>query len=204
MSIPGRLVTFFPAVHVGLCLTGLGFWISSRNAWWLCWIVGFLYLLPPLVGRVHQWLCPVKEGLHRLDSPGYSPWWGTLQFQALFNAAPFLEGFLRIIPGCYSAWLRLWGSRIGRRVLWTPRVEVSDRALLNVGDDVVFGHRVALYCHVVDRRRGKVVLYLKRIGIGSRALIGAGSRIGPGAVIDEDACLPMLTDVHIGKRIEAP
>lgn len=202
MSIAGRLFAFFPLLHLVLCLAGIVFCVSSRNALWLCWIIAFLYLFPPLAGRLHQLVYPLKEGRHRLDEPGYSPWWGTLQLQGLFNAVPSLEGVLRLIPGCYSAWLRLWGSRVGRGVVWTPRVEISDRGLLEIGDGVVFGHRVALYAHVVDRRRRGMILYIRRIRIGSGAFLGAGSRIGPGAVVAENIRLPILTDVGIGETID--
>jgi acetyltransferase-like isoleucine patch superfamily enzyme len=82
-------------------------------------------------------------------------------------------------------------------------VEIADRAFLDVGDFVVFGHRVALYPHVVDRRKnGDIILYLKRIHIGDRAFIGAGSRLGPGATIPDDSRLPAQTDVFINERFE--
>ena len=60
------------------------------------------------------------------------------QLQVLYSAFPAL----RLVPGLYSAWLRLWGSRVGRAVYWTPQVKITDRGLLKVGDGVVFGHRV--------------------------------------------------------------
>src|SRR6266851_3058498 len=64
-------------------------------------------------------------------------------------ALPLLELFLQLTPGAFSLWLRLWGSRIGRRVHWTPRVEIADRSMLAVGDDVVFGHKVECYAHAI-------------------------------------------------------
>jgi hypothetical protein len=201
MSFRGRCATLFPAVHLGLCGAGLAAWIHSRNLVWSLWILGFLYLFPPIVFRLQQLLWPLREGFQRLDTPEYSSWWGSLQIQAVYNAAPALESLLRILPGCYSAWLRLWGSRIGKNVVWSPRVEISDRSLLEIGDRALFGHRVALYPHVVRYRRGGLWLYAKRIRVGAGAFLGAGSRIGPGAVIDPGVRLPILTDVSVGKHV---
>ncbi|HUF63536.1 MAG TPA: hypothetical protein VMN36_15780 [Verrucomicrobiales bacterium] len=206
MSFRGRCATLFPLLHLSLCGSGLAAWIHTGCALWCLWILGFLYLFPPIAFQIHQRLWPLQEGWRRLDTPNYSPWWGSLQMQAVFNAAPVLEALLRIVPGCYSLWLRLWGSRIGRAVVWSPRVEISDRALVDIGDRVVFGHRVALYGHVVDRRNGTFFLYAKRIRIGAGAFLGAGSRIGPGAIIGPGVRLPVLTDVRVGehKRPDPP
>jgi hypothetical protein len=175
-----------------------------------------LYLLPPLAYRLHQVAFPVREGVSRLLGPRYVPWWGSHQLQVVFLAAPWLEGLLRVC-GLYSAWLRLWGARVGRRVYWTPRVEVGDRALLEIGDDVVFGHRVAMFAHViapVRRRPGTpsgpapgggedLTLYVRRIRIGARVFVGAGTGMGPGVRIDEGAYVPLESELFPNSRIGA-
>lgn len=201
MTLGGRLATLFPAAHLGLSALGPILAIREGRPSWLLLGLLVLYLFPPLCHRLHNVLWPLREGHANLSQPRYSPWWTSLEMQAAFNAMPWLEGVLRLAPGMYSCWLRLWGSRIGRGVVWTPRVEIADRTLLDVGDHVVFGHRVALYPHVVDRRQdGDIFLYVKRIRIGDRAFIGAGSRLGPGASVAADARLPALTDVFINQR----
>jgi hypothetical protein len=151
--------------------------------------------------RLHEALWPLAEGPSRIDVPAYSPWWGAHQLQVMYGAFPALEAALRLVPGLYSAWLRLWGSRIGRGVHWTPLVEITDRSLLEAGDGVVFGHRVACYAHLIKRREAGLILYVRRIRIGSGVLLGAGSRLGPGARIDAGTVLPLLTDVGVGRRI---
>jgi len=82
-------------------------------------------------------------------------------------------------------------------------VEITDRALLQVGNGVVFGHRVGCYPHFVARRRGGLYLYVKPIRIGAGALLGAGSRLGPGAQIETGVELRVLTDVGMDQRIPA-
>lgn len=173
-----------------LCGRQAGFRQRRHGCFYALWI-------RPLAYRLHQRLWPLHQGLSRLDRPVYSPWWGAHQIQLFYDAFPALEALLRLIPGAYSAWLRAWGSRIGRRVHWTPRVDITDRGLLEVGDDVIFGHLVGCYAHVVDRRGGRLMLYSKPIRIGAGAFIGAGSRLGPGARIEPGSYLPALTDVGI-------
>ena len=204
MTLRGRLIALFPLLILGTCVVVLSLAITLQRAVWLLQLPVIVYLIPPLCFRLHQRLAPLREGLHTLDAPGYSPWWGSLQLQNIYNALPSLEAILRIIPGCYSAWLRLWGSKIGSDVVWSPRVEISDRSLLEIGDRVIFGHKVALYPHVVDQRPKRGVrLFLKTIRIGDDVFLGAGSRLGPGADIADSTRLPILTDVYVNEKRES-
>ncbi|MGB5473124.1 MAG: acyl transferase [Gammaproteobacteria bacterium] len=202
MTMRARLFALIPATWLSLVLLAFAFWIhapgSALRA--LLWLV-IVYLLPVACFRLHQLAWPMVEGKTRLDAPGYVPWWGAHQLQLMYTAFPALEAALRLFPGVYSAWLRLWGSHIGRGVYWTPCVEISDRSLLEVGDGVIFGHRSACYAHVVQRRGEGLVLYLRRIRIGQGVQLGAGSRLGPGASIAAGVVLPALTDVGVGRRV---
>jgi len=204
MTLRARLFALFPAAWLLLVLLAFASWLSAPASVPRA-LLGLVtvYLLPVACFRLHQLAWPLVEGRTQLDAPGYIPWWGAHQFQLMYTAFPALEAALRLIPGMYSAWLRLWGSRIGRGVHWTPRVEISDRSLLEVGDGVIFGHRSACYAHLVQRRRGGLVLYLRRIRIGQGVQLGAGSRLGPGASIAAGVVLPALTDVGVGRRVHA-
>ncbi|MCQ4167659.1 acyltransferase [Tahibacter harae] len=201
MTWRARLFGLFPALWLALLL-GCGFWLlrtaSTAAALALLFVA---YLLPVLCFRLHEAVWPLREGRSRIDAPGYSPWWGGHQFQLMYNAFPALEAALRLLPGAYSAWLRLWGSRIGRRVYWTPRVEIADRSLLDVGDGAVFGHLTACYAHLIKPHRGGLVLYVRRIHIGHGAFLSAGSRLGPGVRIADGTVLPLLSDVGVGRRV---
>ena len=203
MTLRARLFALFPSLWmaaVAACVVMLilapGF--ASGAA-----LLVTLYLVPVACFRLHDALWPLREGRSRLDTPGYSPWWGGHQFQVMYSAFPALEAALRLVPGLYSAWLRLWGSRVGRRVYWTPRVDVSDRGLLDVGDDVVFGHFVGCYAHIIMRRADGLVLYVRHIRIGRGVMLGAGSRLGPGARIDDGVAIDIKTDVGPGRRVRA-
>jgi hypothetical protein len=195
MSILGRLLTFFPALQLALCVACLA--LGSPLA--LLGIPLAIYALPVVVFRLVDAVRPLREGRR------YSPWWGSHNLQRLFIAVPQLESLLQLIPGAFSVWLRLWGSRIGRRVYWTPRVEIADRSLLEVGDDVVVGHKFECYAHAIKpSRNGRLILYVKKVRIGRNAFLGAGVRMGPGARVEEGAFVPTLTDVYIHGVAPAP
>lgn len=203
MSPAGRLLTFFPALVIACAAACVVAAIVTRSPLWLLALLFSIYGLPLLVFRAINLIRPLREGRSYLDGPRYSPWWGSHNIQRLYIAFPPLESLLQLIPGAFSLWLRLWGSRVGKRVYWTPRVEIADRSLLDIGDDVVFAHKVECYAHAIKPRRGRLILYVRRIRIGSRVFVGAGTRIGPGARVGSDTFVPILTDVYIDRVMES-
>ncbi|MBL8551694.1 MAG: hypothetical protein JNJ73_17030 [Hyphomonadaceae bacterium] len=204
MTLGGRLVAWFPTAMIVLNFIVLGYFVTSPSIWTALLLVATLYLPPPIAFRIHDRFHPLKEGLTRLDAPDYSPWWAAHQFQLFYEAAPPLEYALRLVPGLYSMWLRLWGARVGYGVYWTPRVEIVDRPLMLIGNRVIFGHKVECYAHVTRRRAGQMHLLVKKVRIGNDCFIGAGSRLGPGATLSDGTILPALSDVHINETVQAP
>jgi hypothetical protein len=192
MSLKSRVLIFFPAfvLLVSAVLVVGGLW--QRNFALLISAPLFVYGFPLLCFRLHRaWYGPHRTW-HRFATSVYCPWWGGHQMQLIFISFPFLETILRLIPGAYSSWLRLWGSKIGRGVYWTPQVEILDRDLLQVGDHVIFGHLVKVAAHVVTPRKDAMVLFIKTVSIGSESFVGAGSILGPGTQI------PAATHVRAG------
>jgi len=132
----------------------------------------------------------------------YLPWWGTHQLQRIYLAFPALEALLRLVPGLYSAWLRLWGSRVGRNVYWTPGVKLTDRSMFRIGDNVVFGQECAMSPHVITWRDGALRLLIKPITIGDGAVVGAQSGMGPGARIAPGATVRARQEVQIDEVVD--
>jgi Hexapeptide repeat of succinyl-transferase len=191
MTLPGRLTALFPFLHVMTCLTCLGLFVSRPSLALCSLFFCVVYLLPPALFRLYVFAYPIKNGKTILSSPVRSGWWFAHQLQLVYGAFPALEAFLRLIPGAYSAWLRLWGSTIGRNVYWTPRVEIIDRHLMQIGDNVVFGHRAVCAAHIIFRKKtGDVVLIARPIIIGKNTVIGAGAHIGPGVRIATNTTVP--------------
>lgn len=191
MSVLGTLVSLFPALVVGLALAAALWLLAAPGVLPVLALVFVLYGLPPLAFRLHERHFPLREGGSRLVGKAYSPWYGGHQLQLVYLSFPGLERLLRLVPGLFSAWLRLWGAKVGRGVYWTPHFEISDRSLVEIGNSVIFGHRAGVYPHVIKPRRDNLLLLVKRVRIDDGAFVGAGSVLGPGV------------HVHAGAIVEA-
>ena len=178
-----------PLLHFLLCLAPLVLWLTGTFAAHGLWLVPIaLYLLPPLVVRATLLLARPREGRIAVTAPGFLVWWFTAQWQVLFVRLPATEELLRLIPGAYSMWLRLWGARIGSLVYWAPGVAILDRPFLHIGRRVVFGMGVRVNPHVIaPLPEGDVGLHLATIEIGDGALIGGYSLLLPGSSVPAGA-----------------
>jgi hypothetical protein len=155
------------------------------------------YVLPLVCYRFISLFAPLRMGVfRRVGQTGYSPWLGAHKLQLIYLSFPVLERILRLVPGLYSAWLRLWGSEIGKGVYWTPRVEVLDRTHLKIGDHVFFGDEVRLIPHAARPRGTDFSVYVAPIEIQSYSFIGAYCRIAPGVVIAQGSIVPVATDLY--------
>ena len=150
-----------------------------------------LYLAPPLVSR----LAPLREGTFSASDGEFLRWWFVNQLQVLFNRLP-LEEIVRIVPGLYSVWLRLWGAKIGTLVYWSPRVLLLDRGLLDIGDRVVLGAGVRLSGHALTRtEKGDLQLIVGTVTIGDEAVVGGWAVIAPGASVAAGESVPATVGI---------
>jgi hypothetical protein len=180
------MCNYIQLVHIAatLCLLFLP-WIGS--AFWRAGTAAVIfYLLPPLLARLTLRLLPIRSTCIALPSREYFTWWFLLNLQMVFCRFPFFEELLRVLPGVYSAWLRLWGARIGKYTYWAAGVRILDRSFLDIGHGVIFGAGVRLAPHIIaENKQGRPELLLADIVIGDRAVIGgyallaAGTRIAP-------------------------
>lgn len=172
-------IPFFHVAATTTCLVWAG--TGLHGAWPAVGAVLVLYGLPPAVVRFLLNPRQVSAGTYPLDSRLFRVWWFTAQWQVVFNRLPFLEEILRLIPGLYSAWLRLWGSEVGRFVYWSPGTVLLDRSLLAIGDRVVFGVGSRLHPHLIDRDdTGQARFYLGVVRVGDDAMVGGMSVLTPG------------------------
>jgi hypothetical protein len=201
MTLLSKIMTIFPLLHAVVILAALTCFAKTPSLSSVFLIFFSVYLLPLISFRVMGLIFPIKEGRSDLAKDNYSPWWGGHQIQLLFYVVPQFEAFLRVIPGAFSLWLRLWGSKVGKNVYWTPSVEIDDRSMVEIGNYVIFGHKVELVSHVVGGKKGVFSLYSKNIVIGEGSFVGAGSRLGPGAELEAGCFLPVLSDIYIDEYI---
>lgn len=207
MTILSRVLALFPAsvvVLAVLVVLGICFATSAlERVLGLLFLPFVFYIYPVLAYRLLTYFKPLKMPLREeLTGERYSHWWGSHQIQSIYLVFPALERFLRVVPGAYSAWLRLWGAQIGKQVYWTPNIEVHDRELLYLGDGVILGHEVKLVSHVVIPHRQHLRLYANTITLGAGCFVGAGSVLGPGVKLAERVVLPVRTEGHINQVFE--
>ena len=98
--------------------------LGGRAAVGLAWV----YVLPPLVGRLILAVQGRPIGQVRPGTRVYDTWWLLTQVQMLFNRIAVLEEALRLIQGAYSLWLNAWGSRVSLLAYWSPGTFVTDPA----------------------------------------------------------------------------
>ncbi len=202
MSLLSTILLFFPSLVLFLTGGALVYFAHYPGILSVLMVLGCLYGLPMLVYRLHEWFYPVREGISYLRGQDYSPWWGSHQIQVIYIAIPALEAILRLIPGAFSGWLRLWGSQVGRNVYWTPGLEIADRGLLEIGDRVIMGHRVGIYPHIIKPRKQDLMLYVKKVKIGSDVFLGAGTHLGPGVVIADGTYLPVASHLYPNQKVQ--
>lgn len=202
------LLNCVPAVHflsiLAVLLVPLIDWPQR-----ICVAFALLYLAPPFGARLVLRLMPISESPIAIGSKAFFGWWTSFQLQVVFCRLQFLEELLRLIPGLYSLWLRLWGSRIGRLTYWSAGTTITDRSFLCIGDDVVFGAGVRLNAHVLAKGKdGKMELLLAPLKIGDRVLIGGYSLLTSGVEIASDQStraellLPPFSIWKDGKRFK--
>lgn len=181
---PGRLLLVglnaLPLLHV------TAIFIAILHREYLA-AIGILYFVPPMIARIILASGAFKETRIALGSTAFFRWWTLFQLQVIFCRFPVLEELLRLLPGLYSFWLRLWGARIGRLTYWAPGTFISDRSFLVLGSDVVLGAGVRLIPHLIQRgESGKLELCLAKIEIGDRVVIGGFSILSAGTIVYAD------------------
>lgn len=177
-----------------IVLPATGRW--PRWTWTLA--PAWLLIVPPLVVRTVLAIRPLPQTDLPIGSAPFLVWWFTSQWQVIFNRLPWIEEIIRLVPGLYSFWLRLWGAKIGKFVYWTPGLQILDRPLLDIGDRVVFGASVKISPHIImPNKERQTVLRVATVSIGSDVLVGAYSLLLAGSWIAAGEISP-------GKRILAP
>ncbi|MFN6480581.1 acyl transferase [Nostoc sp. DedQUE07] len=202
MTVLSKILLFFPGFILLLTGAAIVYLAYSPNIFSILGVFLSIYGLPVLVYRLHEWVYPVREGISYLQDKEYNSWWGSHQIQVIFIAIPALEAVLRLIPGVFSCWLRLWGAKVGRDVYWTPGLEIADRSLLEIGDRVVIGHRIGIYSHVIKPRKQNLMLYVKKVKIGSNVFVGAGSNLAAGVVIAEGSYVPAVSNLYPNQKVQ--
>jgi acetyltransferase-like isoleucine patch superfamily enzyme len=182
------LINYWPLLHlISIVIVATLPWAFWR--WRILAGLALLYLFPPMVARLLRFASPIQEGRIFVGSRTYFIWWMMFNLQVVFSRLPMLEEILRLVPGLYSFWLRLWGAQIGKLTYWSAGLRILDRSFLRIGDDVVFGAAVRLNPHVLAKsNQGQLELILATVIVGDRAIVGGYSLLTAGTEIAMDEC----------------
>lgn len=142
-----------------------------------------LYLVPLITWKIFNFFYPLKEGNSYIAGSTFSPWLSSYRIQEIYLKFPYLEKFLLLVPFLFNAWLRAWGSKVGKRVIFTPNITITDRAGLEIGDNVYFGDQCYLSSHFVLEKNKKFLLLYKKIHIEDDVFVGSFTKFSPGAVV---------------------
>ncbi|MBF0595518.1 MAG: hypothetical protein HQL22_11215 [Candidatus Omnitrophica bacterium] len=205
---PKRLLTvvlnYIPLLHVIACVLFLIVLMKIGLAVAITGTLFILYIFPPLMARVLLLVHPLGLQHMPIGSPDYFIWWAVFCLQVVFLRFPFLEEVLRMIPGLYSAWLRLWGAQIGQFTYWAPGTIILDRPFIHIGDFVVFGGGVRLNPHVIDGNE----LILAPVVIEDSVTVGGYSLLTSGTVLRKNQAIkaflisPPFSVWQDNKRVE--
>ncbi len=197
---------FFPLLIFSLLIFFFAKFVLTKNLWFLAAFIFSPYLLPLITQRIVLGLYPIEEGgsYIGLEEKKFQPWLFSLRIQQIYLVFPQLERLLFFLPGMYSAWLRAWGSKVGKHVFWTPGTVINDRSLMDVGDFVIFGHNTYMSSHFLRVKNGKFFVYVKTIKIGSGSFIGAFTKMGPGTTIAPGSQVQALSQFSVNQKHPAP
>ena len=200
-----RLQHFFPLIFFSLMICFFILFIKTKC---LIYFIAFFltpYLLPLIIQRIVLGIYPMEEGgkYIGLAEKTFSPWLFSLRVQQIYLVFPQLERLLFFLPALYSAWLRAWGSQIGKNVFWTPGTVVNDRGLMEIGDFVIFGHNTYMSSHFLRVKNGKFFVYVRKIKIGSYSFIGAFTKMGPGTKISSGSQIQALSNFSVNQKYPA-
>jgi hypothetical protein len=123
----------------------------------------------------------LKEGDYPIPSAGAFKW-AFVNSLFLLVSVTFMD-FILLTPFCNLLY-RLMGVKMGKNVQINSK-NVADISLLEIGDRSVIGGNATVICHSFERGR----LKLRKVKIGSDAVIGLNSVILPGVEIGDHAII---------------
>lgn len=189
MKVFNRLFAFFPLVQMILISTSLLLFIKSLTLIHFLSLIFVTYFFAPIVWRIVHYFLPVKKGLSYLgkNTNELNVWFISYHLQQIYNTIPMIENLLKLIPGAYSFWLRVWGANIGKKVNWTSQCFIVDRPFVHIGDRCLIGNQAYISAHAIKKKEDRYILYLNDVMISSDVVLAVQCLIGPGVKIKDKA-----------------
>ena len=207
-SIPKRLELvfhFYPSIHFILVFSFAFMSLTAQNkSTWMIGLVFVAYFLSPLIWRGFLIRFGLPEGYATIGKKAEKGnlWLVSYQLQQLYNSFHFFETALKIFPGLYSCWLRLWGAKIGEKVNWTPGSKIVDRSHIEIGDKCLIGNLSYLSSHALKKKGNTYFLYLKKIKIQAQSVVSYHTTVSPGVIMKEGSFLAAGGVLYPNKVLE--
>ncbi|MBI2186430.1 MAG: hypothetical protein HYU37_04820 [Acidobacteria bacterium] len=155
-----------------------------------------LMLVSPCATRVAGWRTP-RDLEMRIADVGW-PLLSWARYMASIHLVRVVAGTLFRGSPIWTAYLRLSGARVGRRV-YVASLSLSDYNLLEFGDDVVIGADAHISGHTVEEGAVKTA----GVRLGRNVMIGLGSVIEIGVEAGPDCQVGALSFVPKHTKLEA-
>lgn len=167
-------------------------------------LIGACYFQSPIICRYMMDKYGKSKGVYYFgkNAKHGNNWFVSYQLQQIYTSFPFFERVLKLIPGFYSAWLRLWGAEIGEKVNWTSGCEIVDRPHLTIGNRSLIGNHTYISAHVIKKKEDKYLLYVKDVSIGSDVVCAFQCTLAPGAKVEDEAFIEAGAAVYPNETIE--
>lgn len=185
------LFNYYPAIQLVVIIMLLYQCMTKPKLILILVILFFVYGLSPLLSRLlmtKYGAIPTTSYVGKNIETG-NLWLMIYKLQYLYNSLPMLESLLKFFPGLYSFWLRLWGSKIGKKINWAPTTTIVDRTNLNLGDRLLVGNNTYITSHVLKKSGNKYFLFFKSVEIGDDSFISFSCTLGPGLVLPKQSFL---------------
>jgi acetyltransferase-like isoleucine patch superfamily enzyme len=143
-----------------------------------CYVLFALCLMPVSASMTRLTGARTPPGLELRISEMSWPLMRWAHYMAASHIVRLISGSLFRASPIWTAYLRMNGARIGRRV-FVNTLSIADHNLLEFGDDVVIGADVHVSGHTIEGG----LLKTARVRLGSNVTIGLGSVIDIGVEI---------------------
>lgn len=168
---------------------------SSGRLYPLAYLVGFLLtygVVTSVYLRVLVRVWPLREGVHKLDSPQFKLWMhiGLMMDLAKSSLAPLNIALTRVL------YYKILGVRLGKGVM-LGRCNIADPLLTQLQDGAILGDGCSLGGHVITGNR----ILIKGSIVGKNATVGAHSAIFPGMQLGDNSVIAPLARVAASTKI---
>ncbi len=156
---------------------------------------GALMAVSPLATKLTGWRTPPRAEMRIADLDWALLDW--VRYMVAIHIVRFFAGTLFRGSPLWTAYLRLSGARLGRRV-YVNSLAVSDHSQLIFGDDVVIGADVHISGHTVEGGLVKTA----PVRLGNRVTIGLGTVVNIDVEAGDDCQIGALSLVPKHSRLD--